>query len=239
MSVLTLVRHGQASYMAEDYDRLSPLGEEQARKLGEFWVRHRIQFDLCFHGPAKRHKQTLEIASDYVRQAGLSWPDSEMVPELDEFDAFRMMQMLTPKLVKSDPEVRRLSEVFEANRHTPEAGRLLQKLFEAVSRNWCSGAHDTPELESWTQFRTRIQTGIDRIRKMSEQSRNVVAISSGGPIAATVAHVLDLAPATAIEFVWLSRNGSFSEFLFSGERFSMHSFNSIPHLDDRSLLTYR
>src|SRR6188472_3091080 len=100
MSVLTLVRHGQASYMAEDYDRLSPLGEEQARKLGEFWVRHRIQFDLCFHGPAKRHRQTLEIASDYVRQAGLSWPDSEMVRELDEFDAFRMMQMLTPKLVK-------------------------------------------------------------------------------------------------------------------------------------------
>ena len=144
MSVLTLVRHGQASYMAEDYDRLSALGEEQARKLGEFWVRHRIQFDLCFHGPAKRHKQTLEIASQHVRQAGLSWPESQAVPELDEFDAFRMMQLLTPKLVESDPEMRRLSDVFEANRHTPEAGRMLQKLFEAVSRSWCSGVHDTP-----------------------------------------------------------------------------------------------
>lgn len=239
MSVLTLVRHGQASYMAEDYDRLSALGEEQARKLGEFWVKHRIQFDLCFHGPAKRHKQTLEIASQHVRQAGLSWPESQAVPELDEFDAFRMMQLLTPKLVESDPEVRRLSAVFEANRHTPEAGRMLQKLFEAVSRSWCSGVHDTPELESWSQFRARIQAGIDRIRKISAQSRNVVAISSGGPIAATVAQVLGLPPATAIEFVWLSRNGSFSEFLFSGERFSMHSFNSIPHFDDRRLLTYR
>ena len=78
-------------------------------KLGEFWVRHRIQFDLCFHGPAKRHKQTLEIASEHVRQAGLSWPESQAVPELDEFDAFRMMQLLTPKLVESDPEVQRLS----------------------------------------------------------------------------------------------------------------------------------
>ena len=166
-------------------------------------------------------------------------PKVRSVPELDEFDAFRMMQLLTPKLVESDPEVRRLSAVFEANRHTPEAGRLLQKLFEAVSRSWCSGVHDTPELESWSQFRARIQAGIDRIRKMSAQSRNVVAISSGGPIAATVAQVLGLPPATAIEFVWLSRNGSFSEFLFSGERFSMHSFNSIPHFDDRRLLTYR
>lgn len=225
--------------MSEDYDRLSPLGEEQARKLGEFWVRHRIQFDFCFHGPANRHIRTLEIASEYVRQAGLHWPREQMIPELDEFDAFRMMQFLTPRLVESDPEVRRLNDEFEANRNTPDAGRLLQKLFEAVSRSWCSGVHDVPELESWTQFQARIQSGVDRIRKVAEQGRNVVAISSGGPIAATVAQALGLPPLTAVEFVWLSRNGSFSEFLFSGERFSMHSFNSIPHLDDRRLLTYR
>jgi broad specificity phosphatase PhoE len=96
-----------------------------------------------------------------------------------------------------------------------------------------------PELESWSQFRERIQGAIQTIRNASEQGRNVVAISSGGPIAATIAQALQLPPLTAIEFVWLSRNGSFSEFLFSGERFSMHSFNSIPHLDDRRLLTYR
>ena len=48
-----------------------------------------------------------------------------------------------------------------------------------------------------------------------------------------------LTPLAAIEFVWLARNCSFAEFLFSGDRFSMHSFNSIPHLDDRRLLTYR
>ena len=50
-----MVRHGQASYMSEDYDRLSAIGEEQAIKLGEFWVRHEIRFDACFHGPAQRH----------------------------------------------------------------------------------------------------------------------------------------------------------------------------------------
>jgi broad specificity phosphatase PhoE len=225
--------------MEEDYDRLSPLGEEQARKLGEFWVRHGIRFDLCFHGPAKRHLRTMEIASDYVRQAGQHWPESQVVPELDEFDAFRVHQLLTPKLAACDPEIRRLNDEFTAKRHTPEAGRLLQKLFEAVSRSWCSGLYDIPELESWAQFRERIRTAVGKIRKASEQGRNVVAITSGGPIAATIAQTLQLAPLAAIEFVWLSRNGSFSEFLFSGERFSMHSFNSIPHLDERRLLTYR
>lgn len=225
--------------MAEDYDRLSSLGEEQARKLGEFWVRHEIVFDACFHGPARRHLRTLEIASDTVRRAGLRWPEPQPAPELDEFDAFRVMQFLTPRLVECDPEVRRLNDEFRASQNTPEAGRILQKLFEAVARSWCSGAFDAPEFESWEQFKSRVQTGVDRIRQLTAGGKNVAAITSGGPIAVTAGQVLSLPAATAIEFVWLSRNGSFTEFLFSGERFSMHSFNSIPHLDERRLLTYR
>lgn len=234
-----MVRHGQASYMSEDYDRLSPLGEEQAAKLGEFWARHGLAFDVCFHGPAKRHIRTAEIAADTVRAAGLFWPELQVLPEVDEFDAFRVARLLTPRLVECDPEIRRLNDEFFANRHNPEGGRLLQKLFEAVARSWCSGQFDMPEVESWTQFRERVQRGVAHIRETCGSGRNVVVITSGGPIAATMAQALGLPPAAAIEFVWLARNASFAEFLYSGERFSMHSFNSIPHLDDRRLLTYR
>jgi broad specificity phosphatase PhoE len=239
MSVLTLVRHGQASYMSEDYDRLSSIGEEQSRRLGEFWARHEITFDACFSGPARRHAGTVEILGDTVRNAGLPWPSVQIVPELDEFDAFRVARVLLPVLLERDAEIRRLNEVFEQNRHTPDAGRLLQKLFEAVSRGWCSGAYDLPDLESWAQFRSRVQTAVDNIRQATGRGQNVAVITSGGVIAATVSQVLDLAPERAIEFVWLTRNASFSEFLFSGDRFSMHSHNSIPHFDDRRLLTYR
>lgn len=239
MSILTMVRHGQASYMSEDYDRLSTIGEEQAVKLGEFWVRHGIEFDACFHGPAKRHTRTAEIAAEVVKAAGMQWPEAEVIHDVDEFDAFRVARLLTPRLVEANPEVRRLNEDFMANRHTPEGGRALQKLFEAVARIWCSGDFDTPDLESWTQFRDRVQRGVERIRQTCAGGKNVVVVTSGGPIAATLAQVLGLDPLTAIEFVWLSRNCSFAEFLFSGDRFSVHSFNSIPHLDDRRLLTYR
>jgi broad specificity phosphatase PhoE len=225
--------------MSEDYDRLSELGEEQSRRLGEFWVRHEIVFDACFSGPARRHTATVEIASDVVRSSGLPWPTVHVIPELDEFDAFRVARVLLPLLLECDPEIRRLNEVFEANRNTPDAGRLLQKLFEAVSRSWCSGAFDIPDLESWAQFRARVQAAIDGIREVTNRGQNVAVITSGGVIAATISRVLDLTPERAIEFVWLTRNGSFSEFLFSGERFSMHSHNSIPHFDERRLLTYR
>ncbi|HYP08944.1 MAG TPA: histidine phosphatase family protein [Bryobacteraceae bacterium] len=232
MSVLTLVRHGQASYMAEDYDRLSALGEEQARKLGEFWVRHGIHFDLCYHGPAKRHRKTAEIALP----AGT---EMRVVAEIDEFDAFRVMQLMVPRLVESDPAIRAMHDDFRANQQSPEGGRKLQKLFEAVSRCWCSGEYDMPEVESWTQFKARVRAGVEQIRLEAGSGKNVVAITSGGPISATVADVMNLPPLVAIELLWLSRNCSFSEFLFSGDRYSMHSFNSIPHLDDRRLVTYR
>jgi broad specificity phosphatase PhoE len=239
MSVLTLVRHGQASYMAEDYDRLSPLGEEQARKLGEFWVRHGIGFDLCYHGPAKRHRRTAEIAAECIVAAGLPWPEMRALPELDEFDAFRVMQVMTPRLIEADPVIREMNDDFRRNQQSPEAGRKLQKLFEAVSRHWCSGEFDMPEVESWSQFRARVQSGVAQMRTEAGSGKNVVAITSGGPISATVADVMKLTPLVAIELLWLSRNCSFSEFLFSGDRYSMHSFNSIPHFDDRRLLTYR
>jgi hypothetical protein len=39
--------------------------------------------------------------------------------------------------------------------------------------------------------------------------------------------------------MWTSRNSSYSEFLFSGQRLSLASYNSIPHLDSRELLTFR
>jgi broad specificity phosphatase PhoE len=241
MSVLTLVRHGQASYMEEDYDRLSPLGEEQSRKLGEFWIQHNIKFDSCFHGPAKRHKHTAEIAARLVRESGMPWPDMQVIPELDEFDAFRVMQVMLPVLIEADAEIRAMNEEFRAlqKAQSPEAGRKLQKLFEAVSRKWCCGEYDMPDVESWAQFRSRVQAGVARIREAAGSGKNVVAITSGGPISATVADVMNLEPLVAIELLWLSRNCSFSEFLFSPGRYSMHSFNSVPHLADRRLLTYR
>jgi broad specificity phosphatase PhoE len=39
MGTLYLVRHGQASFGADDYDQLSPLGQQQTVRLGEYFIR--------------------------------------------------------------------------------------------------------------------------------------------------------------------------------------------------------
>jgi broad specificity phosphatase PhoE len=225
--------------MEVDYDRLSAMGEEQARRLGAYWVRHGLTFDRVFHGPAKRHIRTAEVAGEVVKQAGLPWPELERVDALDEFDAFTMMKRVLPSLIGQHESVRRLHDDFRANHTSPEAGRLLQKLFEEACRYWCTGEYDVPGVESWAQFRERIAGALKHMTMATPQSSRAIAFTSAGPIAATVAHSLELPPNKAIEFVWMSRNASYAQFLFSNGRMTMHSFNSIPHLDDLSLLTYR
>src|SRR3954469_11144304 len=75
MSVLTLVRHAQASFHADDYDELSALGREQARLLGEFWARRRADFDAVYCGPRVRQRHTAEIAGAAFAEAGRTWPE--------------------------------------------------------------------------------------------------------------------------------------------------------------------
>jgi hypothetical protein len=68
----------------------------------------------------------------------------------------------------------------------------------------------------------------------------VVAIfTSGGPLSVVAQRALHLSAQDTLRIAWMARNSSFSEFLFSGDRLTLSSFNSFPHLDDDSLLTYR
>jgi broad specificity phosphatase PhoE len=225
--------------MAENYDKLSPLGEQQARKLGEFWLKGGVSFDLVFQGPAERHVRTAEIVADVYRRAGASWPESTTIKDLDEFDAALLLRNLMPILVELHPPVREMHDAFQKSAGTPEVGLFLERLFEEVARHWSIGTVHAPDVESWADFSSRICRGIQRIRSIAPKSSSSVVFTSGGPIAATVGFAQELAPHKAIELVWVSRNSSFSQFLFSGNRFSLSSFNTHPHLDDRTLLTYR
>ena len=75
MSILTVVRHGQASFLADNYDQLSTRGELQARLLGQYWTRRQQRFDRVIYGPCERQIRTGEIAGGILREAGLPWPE--------------------------------------------------------------------------------------------------------------------------------------------------------------------
>ena len=61
---LLLVRHGQASYGAADYDQLSERGWEQSRRLGHWLARGGHRFTTVVVGGMRRHRQTAEAVAE-------------------------------------------------------------------------------------------------------------------------------------------------------------------------------
>ena len=61
MGQIVVVRHGQASFGADDYDVLSEAGEEQARVVGRTLAT--LEPDLVVHGSLVRQRRTAELAA--------------------------------------------------------------------------------------------------------------------------------------------------------------------------------
>ena len=239
MALLTLVRHGQASYLQRNYDKLSALGERQARILGEYWVRAAAVFDQVYYGPACRHLETGEIVGNVFRKAGIHWPQPVTLRELDEYAGIQVMRTFLPGLMETHEDIRALEAEFRQKADQDEAFRVFDRLFQRVVRMWVEEQLDAPEVESWKRFRERVSRGIEHIRSRTAKNGRIAVFTSGGVIGASVGEALDLAPQKTLEVSWTSRNASYTEFLFSERRFSLSSFNNHPHLEQPELLTYR
>ncbi|HWZ46306.1 MAG TPA: histidine phosphatase family protein [Candidatus Saccharimonadales bacterium] len=238
MSRLLLVRHGQASFLEEDYDKLSKTGEIQARLLGEYWAQRRICFDHVYSGPRKRQLDTARIVGEAFTKAGCPWPEIEMMTEFDEYYGESVMELSLPGLVESNPEVRKLHQAFSAASDLRDKHRTFQRLFEVIIGKWANGEIQVESVEPWASFAARVCRGLAQL-SAGGANRQIAVFSSGGPIGVTVQRALELSIENTLRAAWMARNASFSEFLFSGERFTLSSFNTSPHLDDPALVTYR
>ena len=234
---LTLVRHGQATAFEKITDRLSPLGETQSTKLAQFWIRNQIAFDEVYTGLLVRQKRTEKLVSVEYNAAGLSWPQAQVMPELNEYEADLVIRHLAPKLAAQDEAFRKLLESSHGD--GPDRNRRFQKMFEALMTRWVAGTLSTPEVEPWTAFRERVGRGLRYLTSVGGSGRRVVAFTSGGFIGAAVQIALGAPDPSGLEVNWRVRNCSLTEFLFSGERLSLDTFNAIPHLDDPALRSFR
>jgi broad specificity phosphatase PhoE len=239
MGYLVLVRHGQARTFEKESDQLSPLGEEQARALGEYWIRQGVEFDEVYSGALTRQRRTAEITGRCFVEAGLSWPEIQTTPELNEYDSVGITRRLIPALAERDAHFHELLAAFERNKQAADRNRHFQKMFEAVTSVWLSGELEVEGVESWPSFQARVRAAIKRITAAEGSGRRVAVFTSGGVIGLSVQNVLNAPERAALEINWRVRNCSLTEFIFSRERLSLDSFNAIPHLDDPALRTYR
>jgi broad specificity phosphatase PhoE len=239
MSRLLLIRHAQASFLEQNYDKLSALGEVQARRLGQHWARQKMKFDGVCSGPRVRHKETAQIVAAIYRDAGILFPEPVVIPEFDEYQAEAVLKQGLPRLIESDGKIRELHREYQ-NSITPEQ-RLanFERMFEMLITKWVDGEIVLPAVESWAEFCARADRGLSQYMSANGRGRHLAIFGSAGLIGVAMRRALHLSPQDALRTTWMIRNSSFSEFLFSGNRFTMSTFNSFPHLDEPSLMTYR
>jgi broad specificity phosphatase PhoE len=239
MGRLLLVRHAQASFFSQDYDQLSVLGEEQARHLGEYWALHKTTFDRIVTGPSLRHQRTAQIAGEACRKAGLSFAEPIVLAELGEFPGEAILGGSLPQLLPRDKQIRDLHEALQRAVDENEKRAAFQRLFEVILLLWVHEEIALPNVETWQEFCARVNRGLTSFLNGSRKGANVLIFTSAGPIAVAMQRALHLSAQDTVKLSWMSRNCSYSEFLFSGDRFTLSSFNSFPHLKKDFLLTYR
>jgi broad specificity phosphatase PhoE len=239
MGHLFLVRHAQASFLSQNYDQLSARGETQARLLGEYWAKSNMAFDRVCSGPAHRHRQTAELVAAAYRKAGRDFPSPSVMDEFDEFQGDAVLSQSLPELVANNDRIRELHSALQNSGEEASKRANFQRLFQAVISLWVNGEIAPPGVESWESFCGRVNRGLSKFLGEARKGEIAAIFTSGGPVSVAVQRALHLSALDTLQTAWMPRNCSFSEFIFSGDRFTLSSFNSFPHLDSESLHTYR
>ncbi len=211
MGTLYLVRHGQASFGADDYDQLSEQGLRQSVRLGEYFAHKGITFEAAVTGTLKRHAQTFEgICSGLgLAPPALAWPG------LNEYDSEAVIAAVHPHPLEKPS--------------SPELYRHHFRLLRDGLTQWMAGVVSPRGMPSYADFRAGVVAALDHVR--TQHSGNVLLVSSGGPIATAVGHVLGTSPETTIELNLRIRNSAVTEFVFTPKRHMLLTYNTLPHLD--------
>lgn len=234
MSVLTLVRHGQAAAFQKDSDVCTQKGELQARKLGAYWVAAGVAFDEVYTGTLHRQQRTERVVAEAYAASGRPWPDPVALPGFNEYDAVGVLSRLVPVLVEKDAWFAELVRAFEQSR----VNSAFQRMFEIAMSAWMSGEPAVPGVETWPEFRDRVRGALRHVMT-GEGSRRIAVFTSGGPIALAVQTAMQSPERLFLDLNWRVRNCSITEFLFRESRVTLDSFNATPHLDPAQEVTYR
>jgi len=231
MGHLTLVRHGQASALTGDYDRLSERGHAQAKLLGAYWAARGTTFDHVFVGPRRRHRETYENVRDALAAAGTPLPAPVPLEELDEHHGIVVFLAAMPKLMATHPEIAELAANVET-----AGGRL--RLFRRVMRLWAEDriAELHPEdAERFDAFVARVRRGLSLMTYGAEHGARIAAFTSAGATAAAACLALGIDDARAMDLSFEIVNGSLTRLRFSKDRLTLSSMNETPHLPDDML----
>jgi broad specificity phosphatase PhoE len=225
MPTVLLVRHGQASFGAADYDVLSEIGHRQAEIVAASLAERGYRPDRLFSGTLRRQQET---AAAFTALGAL---DLEVEPRWDEFDTDDVLAH------HSDSSLRIQSD----GAGETLTNRGFQAVLEPALAEWVAHAERSPAAQTWSQFSSAGPAALADLAGRLKPGETAVVVTSGGAIAAAVGGLLG-APNEV--FAALNRtivNAGVTKLTIGSSGTNVVSFNDHSHLElvDRALVTYR
>lgn len=206
MVEVTIIRHGQANTGARDevsYDKLSDLGHQQARWLGEV-LREQQPFDHLIAGGMRRQQETAQ---------GMALPglDMQIDPRLNELNYFGLAESMKQRNGVEIPD-----DLASFVAHVPQ---LLTR--------WQAGDM-CDHLETYEEFRTRC---LDAVRDAARDHSRPVLVSSTGVIATLTAEALGLDMMMKAKVFLKVMNTSVHRLIWENDSLHLAQYGAVPHLD--------
>ena len=235
MANLLIIRHGQASFGAENYDQLSPLGQRQADLTGEFLRHMGTHFSAAYSGDLSRQHETGERVLDQLEDA----PELVIDPRLNEIQTDEQIEVMMPLLVERDARFADLVAAMDSD------SKSFQKIIETVFNYWVSPVCDIAGVQSWADYHGGVVSAFEGAMASAQSGTDTAIFTSGGTIATIVGHVLKLTSDRVYEFYEPVFNCSITRIIFNSKKCSLSTFNDVGHLHLMSaqlqerLVTYR
>lgn len=225
MPAIYLIRHGQASFGADDYDCLSKLGEQQAQKAGKYLTEIIPDFDTIIRGDMLRHKQTADLALPSATvQIDANW---------NEYDHQNILGKLDPRLATAAGIKQYLTDFTQPN-------KKLNELIKQAFTRWIAGKHDDDYQESWPVYKKRIHQALNNTLENHKNSKHIAVFTSGGPIALVAQHLLKIPAENLMQLNWSLVNCGVTKLITTSQGLMLSSLNEHSIFDGKNkhLLSY-
>jgi broad specificity phosphatase PhoE len=225
MPTVLLVRHGQASFGASDYDVLSERGRRQAEITAASLAERGYRPARLYSGTLRRQHET---AAAFAAHGA---PELEVDERWNEFDPDDVLTHHSESTlrIEGDTDGETLTN------------RSFQAALEPALAEWVAHAERSPTAQTWPQFSGAAPAALADLTAGLERGETAVIVTSGGAIAAVIGALLG-APAEV--FATLNRtlvNAGVTKLGIGAGGTNVLSVNDHSHLElvDRALVTYR
>ena len=235
MATLYLIRHGQASFGSDNYDKLSDLGCRQAEALGEYLRDTGVTLDAAYCGELQRQRKTGELAiGKQPGEAALT-----IDPRFNEVNNEEQVDALLPIVLERNPALQAALDEGLNN------SKAYQKVIEGVFTLWTTEGFEHPGIQSWADYSSGVVSALEEVMANNASGKTVAVFTSGGTIATAVAHVLGFRFEGTYQFYEPVLNCSVTQLFYSRGKVSLSYFNDHSFLrligreKGENLVTYR